>query len=143
MTLNIPVWLIVTIFAISASYAYVWWFLRVTTTPLRGPTRYVPREPICSSETILSLTNILIRDSFWFGQMRTLYSSPNPFALLDQWASQYGSVFYRPGPLGGGDLLVADPKALAHLFAHSDVKHPSLLSTSSFFLIPSSGHLSH
>jgi hypothetical protein len=40
------------------------------------------------------------------------------------WTDQYGSVFMRPGPLGKYDVVVTDPKAVAHIYAGMEVRRP-------------------
>jgi hypothetical protein len=49
------------------------------------------------------------------------YAAPGLFQVFDQWLAEYGSVFWREGAFGGGEIFLADPKALSHVFSHSDV----------------------
>jgi hypothetical protein len=91
-------------------------------TKLRGPERFafvsndfahsIPTKMIC-----------LVRQSWLIGQMKALWGDPEARDVLEQWASEFGSVFYRPGPLGNGDVVVIDPKAAAHVVISSEVRH--------------------
>jgi hypothetical protein len=41
--------------------------------------------------------------------------------IFESWVDQYGSVFTSPGPLGMSDVVVTDPKAVAHIYAGMEV----------------------
>jgi hypothetical protein len=42
--------------------------------------------------------------------------------IIEGWADEYGSVFTSPGPLGTVDIVVTDPKAVAHIYAGMEVR---------------------
>jgi hypothetical protein len=55
------------------------------------------------------------------GQTKALWGQPGSREVLEEWAAEYGGVFYRPGPLGSGDLALMDPKAAAYMLGNSEV----------------------
>jgi hypothetical protein len=62
------------------------------------------------------------RGHLLFGQFFTLFWSPSSAIHLEEWASMYGGVFYRPGPFGSGDVVVMDPVAAAHVLQKGTVR---------------------
>ncbi|KZT51839.1 cytochrome P450 [Calocera cornea HHB12733] len=68
---------------------------RTRTTPLPGPTP----------------------DSWLWGFSRAMFQGDSA-AMVAGWAEQYGAVFQIPGSLGSKRVVIADPKAVAHFYAH-------------------------
>jgi hypothetical protein len=63
--------------------------------------------------------------SFLWGQSQRLSEAEREDRVADiqeDWADQYGSVFVRPGPLGTRNVVVTDPKAVAHIYAGLEVR---------------------
>jgi hypothetical protein len=62
------------------------------------------------------------RGSILFGQLNNLLNALDRAALIqEEWAEKYGSVFYRPAPLGKKIVTLMDPKAIAHFYAGGEV----------------------
>jgi hypothetical protein len=59
------------------------------------------------------------------GQTKAVWGDPKSRDILEDWAKEYGSVFHRPGFLGGGDLTVVDPKAVAQILDSAEVRSTS------------------
>ncbi|KZO95673.1 cytochrome P450 [Calocera viscosa TUFC12733] len=68
---------------------------RTRTTPLRGP---VPA-------------------SWLWGFQRQMFMGDSA-AMVEEWVGEYGAVFQIPGSLGSKRVVIADPKAVAHFYAH-------------------------
>ncbi|CDO76372.1 hypothetical protein BN946_scf185011.g36 [Trametes cinnabarina] len=68
---------------------------RSRTTPLAGP----PRES-------------------WLFGIRKAGNDADSAALYEQWAEQYGPVYRVPAPFGSTRVVLTDPKAIAHFYAH-------------------------
>ncbi|KAF8169834.1 cytochrome P450 [Mycena galopus ATCC 62051] len=64
-------------------------------TPLKGP----------SSRNLL------------FGVLPHLMAAPDGGVIYEEWASQYGSVFSIPAVLGSRNVVLTDPKSIAHFAA--------------------------
>lgn len=73
-------------------------FLRMSraTTPLQGPP---------STSRILGLS-------------RVIQASKDSASLYKQWAKEYGLVYRVPYTLGADRIILNDPKAIAHFYAH-------------------------
>ncbi|KAI6117793.1 cytochrome P450 [Pisolithus thermaeus] len=65
------------------------------TTKLRGP----PRKDLI------------------FGVAKQILESPDPGAMYDAWAKRYGVAYEVPMTLGGKQIVLTDPRALAHYYA--------------------------
>ncbi|KAI6154202.1 cytochrome P450 [Pisolithus tinctorius] len=94
---------LVTLIDVAAIIAVIWALrgaLRVArgtfiTTRLRGPPR----------------ANLI------FGAMKQIIQSPDPGALFETWAREFGVVYEVPTTLGGRKIMLSDPKALAHCYS--------------------------
>jgi hypothetical protein len=56
-----------------------------------------------------------------------MWGDPAAQEILAEWATKYGPVLYRSGPFGTGDLSIADLRAVAHIYNHSEVRGPFCL----------------
>lgn len=54
------------------------------------------------------------RGGLFFGVYPTLLSTEDQGRMFEDWEIEYGSVFQIPGVLGKKDLVLCDPKAVAH-----------------------------
>ncbi|KAG2101117.1 cytochrome P450 [Suillus discolor] len=90
-------------FNIACSFAALWALIkvsrmlrwRVKTTQLLGPTR----------------------TSLVYGVSRDLISSHDRAAIYERWATEYGVVYMIPSVLGQTNVVLCDPKAIAHFYA--------------------------
>jgi hypothetical protein len=87
-------------------------------TKLRGPPRYVTGQFF---SLFRSLTANRVRDNLIMGQTKAILGAPGARKVLEEWADEYGGMFFRPGPFGSGDICVTDPKAVAHILGSSQV----------------------
>ena len=55
--------------------------------------------------------------SFVWGVGKVLLSAPDPGAVYEKWAEEYGGVYEVSTALGGRKIVLCDPKAIAHLYA--------------------------
>ncbi|KAG1855862.1 cytochrome P450 [Suillus tomentosus] len=103
-------------FNVAASFAALWAFVkvlrmlrwRVKTTQLLGPPR----------------------TSLIYGVSRDLASSHDRAAMYERWATEYGVVYMIPSVLGQTNVVLCDPKAIAHFYARETwtyVKTPTTL----------------
>lgn len=58
------------------------------------------------------------RTSWLFGAAKVMGNVPDASNLYEVWADKYGAVFRVPAPLGGTRVVLTDPKAIAHFYAH-------------------------
>ncbi|KAF8162511.1 cytochrome P450 [Mycena galopus ATCC 62051] len=70
-------------------------FSRRRSTPLKGP----PSK------------------NMFFGVLSQLVTAPDTGVIYEDWASQYGSVFFVPSVLGSKEVVLTDPKSIAHFAA--------------------------
>ncbi|KAI6100627.1 cytochrome P450, partial [Pisolithus sp. B1] len=80
------------------------------TTKLRGP----PRKDLI------------------FGVAKQILESPDPGAMYEAWAKQYGVAYEVPMTLGGKQIVLTDPRALAHYYARETWIYVQTNSTRSF-----------
>lgn len=64
--------------------------------------------------------------SFLFGLNQYINRSPDPGSLFEGWMLEYGSVFQLPPVLGTKQIVICDPKAIAHLFARDTYEYVQL-----------------
>ena len=57
------------------------------------------------------------RASWLFGAGQPLFDSSDPAIVYENWEKKYGAVYEVPSSLGSRILVLADPKAIAHVFA--------------------------
>jgi len=57
------------------------------------------------------------RGSWLFGATQALFESSDPGIVYGNWEKKHGSVYEIPSSMGSRILVLADPKAIAHLFA--------------------------
>jgi hypothetical protein len=87
---------------------------------------------------------VFYRESWLIGQTKAFKGMLDISAVLEEWANEYGGVYLRPGPLGSGDLIVTDPKAVAHVFKNTEVSQIRIFPSTSFRLPSiSSAHIPH
>ncbi|KAJ6535132.1 cytochrome P450 [Mycena capillaripes] len=55
--------------------------------------------------------------NFLLGLMPHLMSAVDPSAVYEEWANEYGAVFAVRHTLGSKNIVLVDPKAIAHFFA--------------------------
>ncbi|KAG2101118.1 cytochrome P450 [Suillus discolor] len=90
-------------FNVACSFAALWAFVKVLrmlrwrmkTTQLLGPPR----------------------TSLVYGVSRDLASSHDRAAIYERWATEYGVVYMIPSVLGQTNVVLCDPKAIAHFYA--------------------------
>jgi hypothetical protein len=64
---------------------------------------------------------IIYRASLIFGQSLLIRQSNDAAALVEGWATAYGSAFSIPVAFGGTGVMILDPKAIAHFFSNMEV----------------------
>jgi hypothetical protein len=87
----------------TCSFVALWAFVKVLrtlrwrlkTTQLRGPPR----------------------TSFIYGISRDLASSKDSAGMYERWATEYGVAYMIPSILGRTEIVLCDPKAIAHFYA--------------------------
>lgn len=62
-------------------------------------------------------------ESWFFGCSRTIIESADAAPIYEQWRSQYGDVFAIPTVLGGKRVVLCDPKAITHFYAHESTTY--------------------
>ncbi|KAG1824968.1 cytochrome P450 [Suillus variegatus] len=70
------------------------------------------------------------RTSLVYGVSRDLASSHDRAAMYERWATEYGVVYMIPSVLGQTNIVLCDPKAIAHFYARETwtyVKTPTTL----------------
>src|SRR6267154_1612543 len=90
-------------FDAACTFAALWAFVtvlrvvrrRMKTTQLRGP----PRR------------------SLVYGVSNDILSSPDSAAMYEHWAEEYGVVYTIPSVLGQTQIVLCDPRAIAHFYA--------------------------
>lgn len=90
-------------FNVACSFAALWTFVKVIralrwrfrTTQLRGPPR----------------------TSFVYGVSDDLVSSQNSATMYEHWTQEYGVVYMIPSVLGQTQIVLSDPRAIAHFYA--------------------------
>ncbi|KAF9233331.1 cytochrome P450 [Melanogaster broomeanus] len=55
--------------------------------------------------------------SMLYGVGKDLLESPDPGAMYEAWAEEYGAVYQVPTTLGQSRIILADPRAIAHFYA--------------------------
>ncbi|KAK7044970.1 cytochrome P450 [Favolaschia claudopus] len=86
------------VFSAYLCYALFRTLQRRRSTPLKGPPRRILRNWI-------------------FGMKSVLSGAPDPGAVFEDWATQYGAVYSMPTSLGGNTIVVTDTKSIAHFAA--------------------------
>jgi hypothetical protein len=61
--------------------------------------------------------------SFLYGNALQVANAPNAAELYNSWAQTYGSIFQMPFALGTRRVILCDPRAIAHFFAHETWKY--------------------
>ncbi|KIK44321.1 hypothetical protein CY34DRAFT_642271 [Suillus luteus UH-Slu-Lm8-n1] len=90
-------------FNVACSFAALWTFVKVIralrwrfrTTQLRGPPR----------------------TSFVYGVSNDLVSSKDSATMYEHWTQEYGVVYMIPSVLGQTQIVLYDPRAIAHFYA--------------------------
>ncbi|PIL36501.1 cytochrome P450 [Ganoderma sinense ZZ0214-1] len=57
------------------------------------------------------------RQSWLFGVRKLFANNPDAGSLYEAWIDQYGSVYRVPAPLGRTQVVLTDPKAIAHFYS--------------------------
>ncbi|KAF7351430.1 Cytochrome P450 [Mycena sanguinolenta] len=55
--------------------------------------------------------------NFLFGIMPRILNAPDSDVIYEEWAAQYGSVFSIPATFGSRNVVLTDPKTIAHFAA--------------------------
>lgn len=56
------------------------------------------------------------RASLLYGCANIIENTENQALLFEQWSKDYGLIYKVPTPLGKSEVIVMDPKAIAHIF---------------------------
>ncbi|KAK2463848.1 hypothetical protein APHAL10511_004153 [Amanita phalloides] len=56
-------------------------------------------------------------NSFLFGRLRDIHTSNDRASVYKRWAKEYGHVFEIPIQFGKRNVILCDPKAIAHVFS--------------------------
>ncbi|KAG5649166.1 hypothetical protein H0H81_005738, partial [Sphagnurus paluster] len=55
--------------------------------------------------------------SLFFGVDKDILEAEDSGVLYEEWEKQYGAVYAIPSKLGSRDIVLCDPKAIAHYYA--------------------------
>ncbi|TBU29145.1 cytochrome P450 [Dichomitus squalens] len=55
--------------------------------------------------------------SWLFGVRHLVSNSPEAPAIYERWSEEFGSVYRIPAPLGSTQVVLTDPKAIAHFYS--------------------------
>lgn len=72
------------------------------------------------------------RTDFIFGAAKQILESPDPGAMFEAWAKEYGVAYEVPMTLGGKQIVLTDSRALAHYYAKETWVYVQTNSTRSF-----------